>query len=238
MKKIFVNLSVGGLLIWFGCGTLHAQSAKSIFDDPTSGTAIASSATAASPNSGNPGSGPKTGSAKLNRPWAVPGLNFWLEELMPGGEVKRVSTSQQFHTGDRIRLHLRSNMPGYLEIVTQQSGEAAELLFPSAKIKDNKVERLQTKVFPSSTAWFKFDDRPGELRLTLSLTGARQGVAAPPVEAPPTLIAEADRAMSDKGLKIEEDPSPNTGSVHAVKLGQPASGPAKISLHVRLHHVQ
>ncbi len=236
MKRFIFDLSVGGLLIWLGCGLLHAQSAKSIFDDPTSGTGIAGSATA--PSSSAVKDGAKPGAAKPNQSRAIPGLNFWLEELMSGGEVKRVSTSQQFHTGDRIRLHIRSNMPGYLEIVTQQSGEAAELLFPSPRIKDNRVERLQTKVFPSPTAWFRFDDRPGELRLTLSLTGARQGVAAPPVEDPPTLIAEADRAMGDKGLKIEEDPSPNGGSVHAVKLGQAASGPVKISLHVRLHHVQ
>lgn len=236
MKKVSLGLPMGGLLVWFGCGLLHAQSAKSIFDDPTSGTGISASAPAASSSAVRNGPGPKPGAA--NQPRPIPGLNFWLEELMPGGEVKRVSTSQQFHTGDRIRLYLRSNMPGYLEIVTQQSGEPAELLFPSAKIKDNKVERLQIKVFPSPTAWFKFDDRPGELRLTLSLTGARQGVAAPPVEDPPTLVAEADRAMGDKGLKIEEDPSPNSSNVHAVKLGQPASGPAKISLHVRLHHVQ
>ena len=52
------------------------------------------------------------------------------------------------------------------------------MLFPTRSGADNRVQRLQEKVFPSPNGFFRFDSRPGNIRLLLMIQ-ATAGSDAP-----------------------------------------------------------
>lgn len=98
--------------------------AKSIFYNPSTGAAS------------KPNQKTKAGKAQgdkilVNRtriaPAKNPGIHYWFE--MDG--VGKVTDDRVFYTGDRIRLHLRSNIDGYLTLWAYDSSGHSQLLFPS-----------------------------------------------------------------------------------------------------------
>ncbi|MGH9800170.1 MAG: DUF4384 domain-containing protein [Blastocatellia bacterium] len=69
-------------------------------------------------------------------PAMSPGIHYWFE--MDG--VGKVSEDRVFYTGERLRLHLRSNVDGYLSLWAYDSSGASKLLFPSPDSSaDNKA---------------------------------------------------------------------------------------------------
>lgn len=94
------------------------------------------------------------------------------------GILKRSSTGQEevdpgavFHAGDRIRLSIEVNDPGYLYIVNRGSSGAWNVLFPSAEIAggDNRVQPGVRYEIPSGYT-FTFDERAGEEKLFIVLS--------------------------------------------------------------------
>jgi hypothetical protein len=88
-------------------------------------------------------------------------LSYWIERLNPGGGIQRVSASSVFHSGDRIRLHVRSNRPGYLYVVNQGSSGRGSYLYPASANASEYVESGRIYQVPVSGN-IRFDSQPGQ----------------------------------------------------------------------------
>ncbi len=175
---------------------------------------------------------------------AVTGVMYYLELLRPSGELTRVNSDHVFHSGDRIRLHLSSNIDGNLIIFQSEDGSEPQVLFPSPKLADGsaRVTKGSDVVLPSPKAWFKFDDHPGQILLRLKLSADSK---PSPVDDNPTLMADAGSAhdiqeaqMGSKALVIETDDSPSDPSKVVVVDTRRDSkiAPGQIAIDIKLIH--
>ncbi len=95
------------------------------------------------------------------------GLKYWLELKRKNEPAQRCSNKTEFNTGDKIRIHVKSNVDGYAYIMMLQgSNGEKEVLFPAEDLGDNKVKAGSyiTLPVPSNqdiAAWLKFDEHPG-----------------------------------------------------------------------------
>ena len=66
-----------------------------------------------------------------------------------------------FKAGDRIRITVVPNAPGYLYIINQGSSGTWKPVFPSADVEDgnNRVDGFRDYVLPPKSRMV-FDDRP------------------------------------------------------------------------------
>jgi len=104
--------------------------------------------------------------AKLQKPASASasgsyhGLTYWIERIGRSG-TQRVGPSTVFKSGDRIRIHVRSNRSGYLYVVNQGSSGRGSFLFPTSANADEYVEANRVYTIPVS-GHIRFDDQPGE----------------------------------------------------------------------------
>ena len=171
------------------------------------------------------------------------GLNYYIELRQPDGSLRKVNVKHVFHSGDRIRLHVQSDVDGTLVIYQKQAGIPEERLFPDNDIPDasGQVIRYKDVVLPSTHAWFQFDDRPGQIELTILLTAALDEDQGPTESQAPASAAVVHRAVEErkgsKALRIEDDPVDN--SEYAVMDNRAASIPLNgIATEVMLSHVR
>jgi hypothetical protein len=95
-------------------------------------------------------------------------LTYWIELREPlHGTPSRVSESRLFSSGERIRLHFRSETAGYLKLIQIGASGASSVLFPAGKgPSDNHIPRQQDRIFPQAS-WLRFDDHAGVERLVV-----------------------------------------------------------------------
>ena len=143
-----------------------------------------------------------------------------LQQDRSGGLFGAVKSDTVFHTGDRIRLELETNVAGFVYVVQQGSDSSWQILFPSAEIRDrrNQMDPMKTFQVPASQEFF-FDKVPGRERLfavALSRTpvtnlerllqtvqGGTAGLAAAPTPTTPeTLVAALNRDLLSRNLGV------------------------------------
>ncbi|MBL8291078.1 MAG: DUF4384 domain-containing protein [Bryobacterales bacterium] len=239
-------------LVAIPCLAQEQAGAKALFHDPTSGVAIQSSRT---PAPGGPRRAPQA-AAKPAAPGAASGLMYWVELLGANGQVLRVNSSRMFKSGERIRLHVTSNVPGRLTIMQSQDAEPYSALFPTASAGDNRVEPMRETVIPGPKAWMRFDKRPGQIRLLMLLDADQpkelMARAAPIPQQPAPAAPAASHAHANelerlaeslrgsKALVVETDESPGAAADYVVLKPAAAASPAggqKLAVEVRLQHV-
>jgi hypothetical protein len=163
--------------------------AKTLFYDPASGAVI---------KSNEKRTDPKTGKLRVKTVAAEKvryvGLNYWLDLAGAGS----VTSDHVFHTGDRIRLRVRSNVDGYLSLWSLDSSGRGTLLFPTGG-ESNKVQGGSEYV------------TPGEIRF------------APPVE-DERLLVFFSRSTAD----IPSPTRSQTDSTAVAKLLGPAGSKALV----------
>jgi len=83
------------------------------------------------------------------------------------GATKRVSPDHVFHSGDRVRILVETNRDVYLYVFHQEGNGPADLLFPDARLQggQNSVAAHLPSFVPRGR-WFRFDEKPGDERLT------------------------------------------------------------------------
>lgn len=182
---------------------------------------------------------------------------YWVELLGPNGQVLRVNSSRMFKSGERIRLHVTSNVPGRLTIMQSQDSEPFSPLFPAASAADNRVEPLRETVIPGPKAWMRFDKRPGQIRLLMLLDSdaprelmaraapipQQPAASTPPASHPHANELErlAESLRGSKALVVETDESPGAAADYVVlKPASATASPAaaqKLAVEVRLQHV-
>ena len=188
-----------GILFALSAGVAAAAQtsagAKALFYDPASGTAIPSSPKSTTATSA------QVPVKKAAAPAAAKfvGLHYWIELDGKGP----VSDSFTFHTGDRIRVHVRSNVDGYLSLWALEPNGEGKLLIPTAG-KDAKVGADTDYVTPD---FIKFAEPVQDERLLVFFS--RSQTELPPTSkgaaAATERIDSAKGASGAKSLVLETD---------------------------------
>jgi hypothetical protein len=100
------------------------------------------------------------------------GLRYSILRNSGDGDYREVAPDTIFHSGDRIRVAVEVNDPGYLYIAMKGASGTWGCLFPTADIAggSNRVDSGQRYTIPSAPDRFAFDQQPGEERLFIVLS--------------------------------------------------------------------
>jgi uncharacterized protein DUF4384 len=106
------------------------------------------------------------------------GLGYTVYQRDPNGKPMRVTASEEFHTGDAVRLMIESNTNGYFYVFHTENGENPKMIFPDARLKggSNRMGAHVPYEVPSSREadprfqWFHFSGKAATERLYLVVT--------------------------------------------------------------------
>jgi Domain of unknown function (DUF4384) len=93
-------------------------------------------------------------------------------ELQRDGKASFVAPSSTFRSGDRLRLHIEVNRPGYLTVLNQGTRGDLQLLYPKS-VRDANAPITPTRDFTipaTSGRWLMFDQVTGQERLIVVLS--------------------------------------------------------------------
>ena len=130
----------------------------------------------------------KAGDATAKKRTPKIGLGLTLFARDSNGLAVRVDPSRVFHTGDRVRALLETNVDGYLYIFNTTDGGKPVMIYPNPEL-DEAGNYIQSHVpfeIPASVAdqerlrWLTFDKNPGAERLFFVFT--REPLPAVPTE--------------------------------------------------------
>jgi hypothetical protein len=95
------------------------------------------------------------------------GLRINILRYNSDGSTTDALPDTTFHSGDRIRLNVEPNAPGFLYIAVQGSSGTWKAMFPSPEIEggDNRVEAMHATVVPPGNRVFAFDTTAGKENL-------------------------------------------------------------------------
>jgi len=116
-----------------------------------------------------PGEAPAISPASLVPTPAAPPLGLKYTILKRSGEdLIEVPSDTVFHAGDRIRISIETNQPGFLYIINRGSSGLWQPLFPSADVDDgnNHVDGFRDYLLPPKSRMV-FDETTGTERLFL-----------------------------------------------------------------------
>ncbi|HEY0781739.1 MAG TPA: DUF4384 domain-containing protein [Thermoanaerobaculia bacterium] len=97
-------------------------------------------------------------------------LSYRIELLeAPVGPGTEVTERRIFHTGEKIRLYVRSTSDGFVSLVQVASSGELKVLFPrsSKSSGDMRVRANEDRALPTGTEWFEFDETPRTEKLLL-----------------------------------------------------------------------
>lgn len=185
----------------------------------------------------------RTSSNNVDVP-AITGLMYYLELVAPSGELVRVNSNRTFHSGERFRLHVSSNIDGWLTILQSQDGGKFEKLFPTSSLPGSasNIRKGVDTVLPAAGGWFKFDERPGEIRLLMMLTAEAGAtsihLASGRNEVVESMLAAERLQRGSKALLIETSDSPKEGfEVRVVNSTEDRKiPPGQIVVELKLEH--
>jgi hypothetical protein len=173
-------------------GQAQPSGAKALFDSGEGSTVKMSSGggrTAPAPTS-------TARAPQAPQPEKYVGISYKLALVKANGDFTVVPQSHIFRTGDRVRLLVRSNRPGYLTILNVGSSGNTNVLF------NEYVEGRTIYEIPRNTN-FKFVGAPGEEKVLIMLsanpnplgapaaTTVAQGPSIAPPPPPPGVTADA-----------------------------------------------
>jgi hypothetical protein len=138
--------------------------AKAIFDSGEGSTVKMSS--------GRPAGSAPTAVAQAPKPSKYVGISYKLALMKANGDFAIVPKSHTFRTGDRVRLLVRTNNPGYLTILNVGSSGNTNVLF------NDYVEGRTIYEIPRNTN-FRFVGAPGEEKVLIMLSANPNPFGAP-----------------------------------------------------------
>lgn len=102
------------------------------------------------------------------------GLRYSLLLQDAAGAFVEVAPGQAFHSGEKIRLSIMANQPGYLYVIDQGSSGHWAPIYPSAGAppEANRVEAGKLYVVPNHTS-FRFDPPAGNEKLYIIVSRDR-----------------------------------------------------------------
>jgi hypothetical protein len=212
--------------------------AKLIFLDSTEGTATSVDP----PQKKRPMPSRHKPIARPNSSGSTPlGLSYWIElREKAGSPGKKVTDLRVFHSGERIRLHFRSNADGRIMLVQLAASGRSSVLFPDPEklALDNHLAAGEDRVLPSEKSWFLFDRTAGSERLVVLFARTEEDLDSfriqRTMDAVATLALLRDvgilRGGKDLLLETETENAAQTATYAVTPSGKP------IVLEIELHH--
>jgi Domain of unknown function (DUF4384) len=169
------------------------------------------------------------------------GLSYWIElEGLKGQPGIQVTNQRIFKSGERIRLHFRSNAEGQIALLQLGSSGNSSFLFPDAEkgLTDTSLVADQDRVLPDASTWFTFDNHPGTERLLAVFAKTKADVDSlsigPTMDARATeevlQTAEKQRGSKDLIIETETRKAAEIGTYGVTRSGKP------VILEVELKH--
>jgi hypothetical protein len=101
-------------------------------------------------------------------PTSYSGVQYWIDLQEPNGRTHKVTTSHIFHSGDGIKLQIKSKTAGYLYVMNQDSSGQVTPLYPPQGQSPAMIQANMTYTIPSRGA-IRFDNVPGNEKVTIAL---------------------------------------------------------------------
>jgi hypothetical protein len=193
------------------------------------------------------------------------GLRYALLKVGENGELSEVLPETTFHSGDRLKISLMANQPGYIYIIQQGSSGSWRPLFPAQGDlpQSNRVEAGRIYQVPSGKS-FQFNQQTGEERLFILLSrqvvsdldgviftlrqqekdpAPSPGPAAAQVEASNRISDELVQKLQTRDLMEVEDPPQETkdpslgeNAIYVVSEGKGNNAASQVFANLVLDH--
>lgn len=169
--------------------------------------------------------------ANVSAPERRMGLKYRILLRTQDCDIKEVDPSYAFHSGDKVRLQIESNVDGFLYVVQKGSTGRDRTLFPDPRINggDNKISRGILYAVPGNQ-WFTFDNNPGIEQLTVAVT--RTPMKSLPQQAKPkenesavsvvSVVEELNQSVGSRDLVLFQEKVPVV-SAPAKAVSSPAT---------------
>lgn len=121
------------------------------------------------------------------------GMSYWIELRRGNGKrLMKVDSRYAFKSGDRIKIHLTSNVDGHAHVVLLQGTTGSKaVLFPvKGKDASNFIRKGRDTALPTGT-FLVFDAKPGKEKLRIAISRKNINTAMLLQENPGTQIAMA-----------------------------------------------
>jgi hypothetical protein len=169
------------------------------------------------------------------------GLSYWIELEGPKGQPGTQVTNQRiFRSGERIRLHFRSNAEGQIALLQLGSSGNSSFLFPDAEkgLTDTSLGADQDRILPDASSWFTFDNHPGTERLLAVFAKSKADVdslsVGPAMDSKATermlQTAQKERGSKDLIIETETRNAAEIGTYGVTRSGKP------VILEIELKH--
>lgn len=141
------------------------------------------------------------------------GLSYWIELRDGEGRGTQVTDQRIFRSGERIRLHFRSNADGRIVLLQMGTSGGGSVLFPDALkgVADNGIAAHEDRILPSEAIWFRFDDKPGTERILALFARSEEDLGPLPDEAErraetvQALLRTTEKVRGSKDLIVETE---------------------------------
>jgi len=205
-KRLLTIMGCGILVLLFALPAIGAgpTGAKAIFDSGE-GPSVSMSST---PGKSAPVKKTAVRTAPAKEKYI--GISYQLMLLSEDGQMRAVTKNRTFRSGERIKMLVRTNRPGYMTILNVGSSGNTNVLF------NDYVDAYTMHEIPKATS-FRFVGKPGTERLMIMLSdnpspfgsGQQQGaVAASSSSASPASSAPAYPPSSSASDSIASLPPP------------------------------
>ena len=101
-------------------------------------------------------------------PVSYAGLQYWIDLQEADGRSRRVTTGHTFHSGDRVKLQIKSKTEGYLYVHNQDASGRQTPLYPARGQPSGLIQPGVTYSIPAHGA-IRFDNVPGNEKVTIAL---------------------------------------------------------------------
>jgi hypothetical protein len=97
------------------------------------------------------------------------GLQYWIDLQDDKGQSRRVTTSHNFRSGDRIKLQIKSGSSGYLYVINQDTSGQQTYLYPPKGQQSELIEQGMLYTIPVRGT-IRFDNVPSNEKITVALS--------------------------------------------------------------------
>jgi Domain of unknown function (DUF4384) len=203
---------------------------------------------------------------KFSNPAQKPlGIRYALLKVTETGELSEVLPETVFHSGDKVKISLMANQPGYIHIIQQGSSGSWRPLFPAQgdPPESNRVEAGRIYQVPAGKS-FQFNEQTGSERLFILLSRRvvsdldrfiftlqqQQRDPANPATSAPAQVEASNRisdnlvqSLKSRDLMEVEDPPQETkdtslgeNAIYVVSEGKGNSIPSQVFANLVLDH--
>ncbi len=168
------------------------------------------------------------------------GLSYWIELVGQDGKGQQVTENRIFKSGERIRLHFRTNGDGNIALIQLGSSGTSSVLFPDpAKgLGDSRITAGEDRILPTDSAWFRFDDTQGTEKVLVLFAKSPEELDTfsirPTMDATATMAvlrtADGIRGSKDLILETETEKVSEIGTYGVNLAGKP------VVMEIQLRH--